>query len=1110
MANNATELFGTSLKDYLKKNGILKGSNGSIDDIIAELKKRYSDKKPPETFVELVRENKDLIDMTFQVSVRKKYGEKSRDFFLKEGILSAKETKVEANNIFSSEDFELYLTKMKERYGNAEVCPCRISELEEQNPDIPIKKMNKYIRENIENKAENFYKRNHIFKAEDWELEEYIYCSIAIDGKEWNYIAKPEDEVKVGDLVVIDFGWGGECVKEISKVIKCLGMDAPYPVSKTKYIIRNTKVNVKETDPKHICYKNGTPVKTESKPIEELFEITDYDPENHKNYFDEENNFYIENVNKKFCNPVFRGLENEIDAAIEYLYKKGMKERKCATDIEGVFEIQPGHAKEVLETFPNLKMIAFFYDFKMWDVKAVYSASGYPFVTSSKFIGGFDPKADWQWFYDCYPDIKHYRESFDYIQTGERETVVYNFPFEEEWNTVDYVFEKDGKKQVAFKEYIPPEPTLINLEFFRKIIFEEFNEFKIEENVPLEKFAPDFKKPCAKATFVLYKNDDIKAVVRVTNGLFEKMEEYRNVKKACKAAGIPYVEFYECSDDIKNKVIKDIAYAVFAKKFEEYVVNGKESDKWVKASERPGYYYRNVKVKFADNRSYVYRGYGYLKIGDIVKVDGKKAGQPGMIIEADVDEYYGNLKNVTEYMDFVIDLADSGDEEAQELLEDYESRRQELLENYKNKLYDEDNEDSEDDFVDNSPKVDSKGRISPSKIKTAPEVKDTIQKIGQCTKKPLIKGKIFVLTEIFYYDIMENYILQNGGEIKSTTVLATDYIIIGDNSSGNTNKVKRAIELNQAKGKSIKALSENDFWFMMSDEYKGPSENSEKNEKQIIKKREEKLLLEEKRQEERLLENKHREEEKRIREEKARKAEKERRKEEERRRLEREEHERKLQEEARTFVKRIREHKEWEAAFAEAQEKREAWKEKMISKKSEELEKELEQKRDSEVSKSQKRIDGYEKQIRTLKNELEHLGFFAFGEKSEKKKEINTLERNITDENKKIAEAKEKFEAAKKMIPANVGKYAKNIDLDKSGTLLPKEPKVPRLSSEALSEAAYAFLCLNKGTYFTVPEIAENLGIENSFLFSDNLRRLYISGKIRRVEERRKVYYIVE
>jgi len=559
MANNATELFGTSLKDYLKKIGILKGSSGSIDDIIAELKKRYSDKKPPETFVELVRENKDLIDMTFQVSVRKKYGEKSRDFFLREGILSAKETKAEINNIFSSEDFELYLTELKERYGNAEVCPCRISELEEQNPDIPIKRMNKYIRENIENKAENFYKRNHLFKAEEWELKEYIYCSIAIDRKEWNYIAKPEDEVKVGDLVVIDFGWGGERVKEVSKVTKCLGMDAPYPVSKTKYIIRNTKVNVKETDPKHICYKNGTPVKTESKPIEELFEIIDCDSKKQTNetkaFFGLRCEEFDENRNGKFEKTIFRGIETEIDDAIDFLEKENERVHKNLTDIKGIYEIYTDKAYKLMTTFPNLKMLSFFTNFNKYrsELYCVYSASGYPYVTNYCSVGGYDPHNEQPWYWNHYPDEEHFRSAEIYSQTGLEEDGVYDFIFKTKWDTVDYVFEKDGKKQVAFKEYVPPEPALINLEFFRKIIFEEFNEFRIEENVPSEKFAPDFKKPCAKATFALYKNDDIKAVVRVTNGHFEKMEEYRNVKKACKTVGIPYAEFYECSDDIKKQ-----------------------------------------------------------------------------------------------------------------------------------------------------------------------------------------------------------------------------------------------------------------------------------------------------------------------------------------------------------------------------------------------------------------------------------------------------------------------------------------------------------------------------------------------------------------------------
>ena len=38
----------------------------------------------------------------------------------------------------------------------------------------------------------------------------FIILMQKIDGKEWNYIAKPEDEVKAGDLVFVDFGWGGE------------------------------------------------------------------------------------------------------------------------------------------------------------------------------------------------------------------------------------------------------------------------------------------------------------------------------------------------------------------------------------------------------------------------------------------------------------------------------------------------------------------------------------------------------------------------------------------------------------------------------------------------------------------------------------------------------------------------------------------------------------------------------------------------------------------------------------------------------------------------------------------------------------------------------------
>lgn len=129
--------------------------------------------------------------------------------------------------------------------------------------------------------------------------------------------------------------------------------------------------------------------------------------------------------------------------------------------------------------------------------------------------------------------------------------------------------------------------------------------------------------------------------------------------------------------------------------------------------------------------------------------------------------------------------------------------------------------DSEENYdLDAMPEVDEQGRIAPTTVKPSHAVIDSINAIGGCDFKPVIKGKVFVLTEVTYPDIIENYIIKNGGVVKSSTVLTTDYLIIGDEGFGNTVKVRRAIELNQTRGKNIKAMTENDFWRMMADDYK--------------------------------------------------------------------------------------------------------------------------------------------------------------------------------------------------------------------------------------------------------------------------------------------------
>ena len=74
------------------------------------------------------------------------------------------------------------------------------------------------------------------------------------------------------------------------------------------------------------------------------------------------------------------------------------------------------------------------------------------------------------------------------------------------------------------------------------------------------------------------------------------------------------------------------------------------------------------------------------------------------------------------------------------------------------------------------------------------------------------------MTAVEELELMEAYITQNGGAVRSSTVLNTDYLIIGDKSYGDTVKAKRALELNKNRGKNIKAMQERDFWLMIPDE----------------------------------------------------------------------------------------------------------------------------------------------------------------------------------------------------------------------------------------------------------------------------------------------------
>lgn len=75
------------------------------------------------------------------------------------------------------------------------------------------------------------------------------------------------------------------------------------------------------------------------------------------------------------------------------------------------------------------------------------------------------------------------------------------------------------------------------------------------------------------------------------------------------------------------------------------------------------------------------------------------------------------------------------------------------------------------------------------------------------------KGKNFVHTSCTNEAVIDTFVQAKGGEVRSSTVQATDYLIIGNDIDHKTTKISRAEDLN-AQGKSIVAMTEEEFWIL--------------------------------------------------------------------------------------------------------------------------------------------------------------------------------------------------------------------------------------------------------------------------------------------------------
>ena len=460
LANTAKESFGMPLGKYLKSIGLLVGSASVkkdeidyaelLDGFVAELKERLSKKSfVPDSVEKLDRSFSDMDFISARNWIKRLYEGKTLDQYLQEqGILS---TPIDAD-----EEMLKYIEILKERYKDRSPLPTMLSELISENQDLPIRKLNQYIRNVLgEAKAERYYIKNRIFQGKPTDLQEYTYCSVFIEERGATFYYRSSNKnVSVGDCVVVDF-WGYETAGEIKEVTQCLGIDAPWPVESTKTIIRiatNIKRNKAEATTDLQSENNTKEKAMEPKNLNEIFEMEKIEKAPQKaEYLHWGESFSTPlNGERGFFGTVFRGLEKDIQRAKKICDKQWIHGYIEKTDLEGIFQYSVQHGaekeiREVLKTIPALKMVTF-YVWRDSGCAVCYSHSGYPYITkypNSMSMTLHVPKTDDEpWIYRRRADEKGFSEYVDF--GGDMGYTRYVFPEAKDWNAINYITEIDG------------------------------------------------------------------------------------------------------------------------------------------------------------------------------------------------------------------------------------------------------------------------------------------------------------------------------------------------------------------------------------------------------------------------------------------------------------------------------------------------------------------------------------------------------------------------------------------------------------------------------------------------------------------------------------------
>ena len=126
-------------------------------------------------------------------------------------------------------------------------------------------------------------------------------------------------------------------------------------------------------------------------------------------------------------------------------------------------------------------------------------------------------------------------------------------------------------------------------------------------------------------------------------------------------------------------------------------------------------------------------------------------------------------------------------------------------------------EDFDDDSIANLSVDEAYEALAAAQNKSAKPKKE-LTEADKKKMKAFFNGKNFVLSgfDSFTEPPIREVIEENGGVVRSSTVLDTDYLIYHEKFGGGTKKHERALELNRSKGKNIRIIPLKEFNRMVS------------------------------------------------------------------------------------------------------------------------------------------------------------------------------------------------------------------------------------------------------------------------------------------------------